>query len=207
WNYSLMRAGYLLSLLPTTLLLIGAVIASVELFRDVRSDLSVLVGLPAAVAAALVYLNLKVPCYASVKAFYGFVALIPLGFFGALGWNVITRGRRSREMLIGILLLVWAMNSFASFWIYDSVANHIWVASHLLAEKERDAALTEASKAIDTDSSNATARVLLDMILDEAGQSEEALHEAERAVELAPRNSATHLQLTALLARQKNFEK
>jgi tetratricopeptide (TPR) repeat protein len=207
WNYSLMCAGYLLSLLPTALLLIGAVIASVKLFREVRSDLFVLVGLPVALAAALVYLNLKVPCYASVKAFYGFVALIPLGFFGAVGWNAITRGRKSREMLIGILLLVWAMNSFASFWIYESVANRIGVASHLLAEKKRDAALTEARKAVDTDLSNATARLLLATILDEAGQSQEALREAERAVELAPRNSVTHLQLAGLLSQQKNFER
>jgi Flp pilus assembly protein TadD len=207
WNHSLMCAGYLLSLLPTTLLLIGAVTASVELFRDLRSDLFVLVGLPAAVAAALVYLNLKVPCYASVKAFYGLGALIPLGFFGAVGWKVITRGRRRRELLIGILLLVWAMNSFASFWIYNSVADHICAAMHLRADKKRDAALTEARKAVDADPSNATARVLLAMTLDEVGQSEEALHEAERAVELAPLNSVTHLELAALLYRQKNLEK
>ena len=207
WNYSLMCAGYLLSLLPTTLLLIGAVTASVELFRNLRSDLFVLVGFPAAVAAALVFFNLKVPGYGSVKAFYGLGALIPLGFFGALGWNVITRGRRSRELPIGILLLVWAMNSFASFWIYDSVADHICAAIYLSADKKRDAALIEASKAVDTDPSNTTARVLLAMILDEAGQSEKALHEAERAVELAPLNSATHLELAALLSRQKNFEK
>jgi len=207
WNYSLMCAGYLLSLLPTTLLLIGAVTASVELFRDPRSNVLVLVGLPAAVAAALVYLNLKVPCYASVKAFYGLGALIPLGFFGVLGWNVITRKRRSWELLIGILLLVWAMNSLASFWIYDSVAGHICAAVDLLAEKKRDAALSEARKAVDTGPSNATARVLLARILDEAGQSEEALHEAERAVEIAPLNSVTHLELADLLYRQKNLEK
>ena len=44
-------------------------------------------------------------------------------------------------------------------------------------------------------------------ILDEVGQSEEALHEAERAAELAPQNNATHLELAALLSRQKDFEK
>src|SRR4029077_21074026 len=106
-------------------LLIGAVTAAVELFRDLRSDLFVLVGFPAAVAAALVFFNLKVPGYGSVKAFYGLGALIPLGFFGALVWKWITRGRRSRELPSGILLLVWAMNSFASFWLNDSVANPI----------------------------------------------------------------------------------
>jgi Flp pilus assembly protein TadD len=207
WNRSLMCAGYLLSLLPTTLLLIGAVTASVELFRDLRSDLFVLVGLSAAVAAALVYFSLKVPCHSTVKAFYGSGALIPLAFFGAIGWKVITRGRRSREVLIGILLLIWAMNSFASFWIYNSVAAQICAAIHLSADKKRDAALTEARKAVDTDPSNATARILLAMILDEVGQSEEALHEAGRAVEIAPLNSVTHLELATLSYRQKNLER
>lgn len=207
WNYSLMCAGYLLSLFPTILLLIGAVIASVELFRNLRSDLLLLVGFPVAVAVALVFFNLKVPGYGSVKAFYGLSALIPLCFFGALGWNVITRGGRSWELPIGILLLVWAMNSFASFWIYDSVANHIWAAMDLQADEKRDAALIEARKAVDTDPSNATARVLLASILDEVGQSGEALHEAERAAELAPLNSLTHLGLAEVLLRQKDFEK
>ena len=207
WNYSLMCAGYLLSLLPTTLLLIGAVTASMGLFRDLRSDLFVLVGFPAAVAAALIFFYLKVPNYGSVKAFYGLSALIPLGFFGALGWKVITRGRRSWQLAIGILVLVWAMNSFASFWIHDSEADHIWAAMDLRAEKKRDAAQSEARKAVDTDPSNATARLVLATTLDEMGQPEEALHEAERAVELAPLNSVTHLGLAALLSQQKDFEK
>src|SRR5262249_19275553 len=152
----------------------------------------VLVGLPAAVAAALVYFSLKVPCHSTVKAFYESGALIPLGFFGLTGWTVITRGRRSLEVLIGILLLVWAMNSFASFWIYDSAAAEICAAMDLSEDKKRDAALTEARKAVNSDPSNATARILLAMILDGVGQSEEALHEAERAVDLAPLNSVTH---------------
>src|SRR5262249_54102396 len=134
-------------------------------------------------------------------------ALIPLGFFGLTGWTVITRGRRSLEVLIGILLLVWAMNSFASFWIYDSAAAHICAAMDLSADKKRDAALTEAKKAVNPDPSNATARILLAMILDGVGQSEEALHEAERAVDLAPLNSVTHSELAALLSRQKNLER
>src|SRR5262249_27696949 len=133
--------------------------------------------------------------------------IIPLAFFGVTGWNVITRGRRNREVLVGILLLVWAMNSFASFWIYDSEADHICAAIHLSENKKRDAALTEARKAVGTDPSNATTRMLLAMILDEVGQSKEALHEAERAVELAPLNSVTHLELAELLYRQKNLEK
>ena len=70
WNHSLMCAGYLLSLLPTTLLLIGAVTASVELFRDLRSDLFVLVGSRPLWCGVSLFES-QVPCYASVKAFMG----------------------------------------------------------------------------------------------------------------------------------------
>src|SRR5205823_13685991 len=131
WNYNLMCAGYLLSLLPTALLLIGAVTALTQLFRDLRPDVFIMGGLFLALVMALVYFNLKVPCYASVKAFYGLCALIPLGFFLATGWNIVTRGSRVLQLSIGVLLVVWAMNSFASFWIYNPVAQHFYAAMHL----------------------------------------------------------------------------
>ena len=122
WNYNLMCAGYLLSLLPTLLLLVGAITSSWELFREPRSDIFIFVGLCLAVAMALVYYNLRVPCYGSAKAFYGMSALVPLGFFAAVGWNLVTDGKKWRQLPVAILLAVWAMNSFGSFWIYDPVS-------------------------------------------------------------------------------------
>ena len=193
WNYNLMCAGYLLSLLPTLLLLIGVIASLWQLFRELRSDIFIFVGLSLAVAMALVYYNLKVPCYGSAKAFYGLSALVPLGFFAAIGWNVVTDGRKWRQLPIAILLAVWAMNSFGSFWIYDPVAQHVITAMHLSVAKKPDAALAEAKKAVAADPSNAAARIALATTLDDAEQSSEALEEAERATELAPLDGATHL--------------
>jgi len=207
WNYDLMCAGYLLSLLPTALLLIGAVAASLQLFRDLRPDVFIMLGLCLALTMALVYFNLKVPCYASVKAFYGLCALIPLGFFAALGWNLVTRGSRVLQLSIGILLLVWAMNSFASFWIYNPVAQHTDAAMHLSINRKPDAALAEAKKAVAADPSNAAARIALATILEDARQSSEALDEAEHATQLAPEDGATHLELGTLLFKQNKLEK
>jgi tetratricopeptide (TPR) repeat protein len=207
WNYNLMCAGYLLSLLPTALLLVGAVTALTQLLRDLRSDVFIMAGLCLALAMALVYFNLKVPCYASVKAFYGLCALIPIGFFFATGWNVVTRGSRVLRLSIGILLVVWAMNSFASFWIYDPVAQHINTAMHLSINKKPDAALTEAKKAVAADPSNAAARIALVTALEDAKQSSEALEEAEQAIKLAPLDGATHLELGALLFKQNKLER
>ena len=205
WNYDLMCAGYLLSLFPTALLLIGAVTALAQLFRDLRSDVFIMVGLCLTLAMALLYFNLKVPCYASVKAFYGLGAVIPLGFFVARGWNIVTRRSRVLQLSIGVLLVVWAMNSFASFWIYNSVAQHIYAAMRRSMDEKPEAALTEAKKAIDADPSNAAARMALATVLEEAGQSSEALAEAEHATELAPLDGAAHLELGTLLFKQNKL--
>ena len=207
WNYNLMCAGYLLSLLPTLLLLVGVMTSLWQLFREPRSDIFIFVGFSLAVAMGLVYYNLKVPCYGSTKAFYGLSALVPLGFFAAVGWNVVTDGRKWRELTIAILLTVWAMNSFGSFWIYDPVAQHVVTAMHLWAGKKPDAALTEARKAVAADPSNAAARIALATALDDAGLSSEALEEAEHATELAPLDGATHLKLGVLLFKQNKLDR
>jgi len=207
WNYNLMSAGYLLSLLPTLLLLVGVMSSLWQLFREPRSDIFIFVGFSLAVAMGLVYYNLKVPCYGSTKAFYGLSALVPLGFFAAVGWNVVTDGRKWRELTIAILLTVWAMNSFGSFWIYDPVAQHIITAMHLWAGKKPDAALGEAKKAVAADPSNAAARVALATTLEDARQFSEALEEAEHATALAPLDGAAHLELGTLLFKQNKLEK
>jgi tetratricopeptide (TPR) repeat protein len=206
WNYHLMCAGYLLSVLPALLLLIGMITSLWHLFRELRTDIFVFVGLSLAVAAALVYYNLKVPCYGSAKAFYGLSALVPLGFFAATGWNVVTAGRKWSQLPIAILLAVWAMNSFGSFWIYDPVAQHVITAMHLSVAKKPDSALAEAKKAVAADPSNAVARIALATTLDDAEQASEALEQAKRAIELAPLDSATHLELGTLLLKQKKLE-
>ena len=207
WNYNLMCAGYLLSLLPTLLLAIGLIASLWRLFRAPRFDIFIFVGLSLAMAVALVYYNLTVPCYGSAKAFYGLSALVPLGFFAAVGWNVVTNGRKWRQLPIAILLTVWAMNSFGSFWIYDPVAQHVTTAMHLSVGKRSDAALTEAKKAVAADPSNAAARIALASALDDAEQSSEALEEAERATELAPLDGTTHLKLGVLLFKQNKLDR
>src|SRR5438045_5020542 len=179
-----MCGGYILSLLPMGLLLTGGIAASLQLFRELRAEIFIMLGLCLALATALVYFNLKVPCYASVKAFYGLCALIPLGFFAALGWNLVTRGSRVLQLSIGILLLVWAMNSFASFWIYNPVAQHIDAAMRLSINRKPDAALAEAKKAVAADPSNAAARIALATILEDARKTSEARDDAEHATKL-----------------------
>jgi tetratricopeptide (TPR) repeat protein len=150
---------------------------------------------------------LKVASYAQVKAFYGLSMLVPLCFFGALGWQVLTRGRRRLQFALGIILLIGAMNSFVSVWICHSAAQHLWLGIRLAFERKYDAAASEMAKAVDSDPSNAMARRLFALVLDSLNRTTEAFQQAERAVELNPTESACHEQLAEIAGKQGQLER
>ena len=203
WNYNLMVAGYLLAVLPTILVLVGAAASAVKLIHRGGADWFVLLGLAFAVWVGLIYLNLTIPYYSMVKSFYGLCAFIPFCAFGAVGWEVLTRGRKWLQFALGTILLVWAMNSFASVWIRSSSApTHVCLGLKLAAENRKDAAMLEFTAAVNMDPSNAPARRFVALTLNESGKTDEALQHAERAAELDPTNAASHYVLSVILARQ-----
>lgn len=206
WNYNLMSAGYFLALLPTLLILAGAAIAFWRFVRKPSVDLFVLAASCGAVMLGLVFMTLKVASYAQVKAFYGLALLVPLCFFGALGWEQVTRGRRILQGVLGVLLLAWAMNSFASFWIVRSPAQHVFAGLKLGSTRQLEAALVEATKAVAADPASAVASRFSALVLNDLGRAGEALPHAQRAVELSPLDGAAHLELGVALAGQGQLE-
>jgi tetratricopeptide (TPR) repeat protein len=201
WNQQPMAAGYLWALLPTTLILVGMGIAIVQFIRKPSSELFLLLGFCTVLILGLIFMTLKVPSYAQAKAFYGLSALMPLCFFGALGWATLTRARAWLRFILGALVLVWAMNSFATYWIVPSVSQHLYAVKALGAQGNIDRAAAEAAKAVEADPSNAAARGFSALSLSELGRDEEAIKEAERAIELNPSDSGAHLQLAISLKR------
>jgi tetratricopeptide (TPR) repeat protein len=117
WNYPLMAGGFLLALLPTLLILGGAGSAVRNLIRQPELPWLVLTGVAFATVAAIVYMGLKLPYYAQVKAFYGLVAMLPLCAFAARGWEIILRRGKWAASAAAVVFAVWAMNSYASYWI------------------------------------------------------------------------------------------
>ena len=118
---------------------------------------------------------------------------MPFCSFGAVGWEVLTRGRKPLQFALGMILLVWAMNSFAAVWIRDnSASTHVYLGAMLDSDGKTDAALSEFARAVDIDPSNALARRFLASALNESGRTDEALQQAEQAVELNPTNAACH---------------
>jgi tetratricopeptide (TPR) repeat protein len=197
-----MAGGYVLALVPAALIVIGAIIAVYHIVRRPSAEIFLLVSFAGALLAAQVLLSLYSAAYSAVKGFYGLSALVPISFFAALGWHVVTRSRPISQGILACLLLIWAANSFASVWIRDSAARGTYPALQLRADKKLDAAVSELSKAVDADPADVTSRRYLASFLAEAGRPFEALVQARLAVNLRPDDGANHVHLAAILARQ-----
>src|SRR6266542_4668913 len=131
WNDQPLLAGYLWSLIPTALVLIGVVVAIVRFIRNPSSELFLLLGFSAVIVLVLIFMTLRVHSYAQAKAFYGLSALTPLCFFGALGWERLTHAWSRSRFFLGALVLFWAMSSFAAYWIMPSVSQHLYAVKAL----------------------------------------------------------------------------
>ena len=206
WNLSPMAAGYLWSLVPAVLILVGVGVAGVRFLRKPSAELFLLLGLSVVVAVGLSFMTLKVPSYAQAKAFYGLSALTPLCFFGAVGWETVTNNRTRFRFIIGALLVVWALNGLATFCIIPSVPQHLYAVKVLGQQGKIEQAAIEAAKAVEADPWNAAAHGYRALSLSELGDDAEAVKEAERAIELAPTDSSAHLNL-AISAKRADIER
>jgi len=194
-------AGYLWALIPTALIVIGAVVAIVQFVQKPSSELFLLIGFSALLMLGLIFMTLKIPSYAQAKAFYALSAIMPLCFFGALGWETLTHGSERLRFVLGTLVLVWVLNSFATYWITPSAAQYLYAAKALATHDQIDRASAEAARAVQVDPLNATARGSHALSLSELGDDAEAVKEAERAIELSPNDSETHLDLAISIKR------
>jgi len=206
WNDQALLAGYLWALIPTALIVIGAGVAIIQFVRKPSSELFLLLGFSVVLILGLIFMTLKIPSYAQAKAFYALSAITPLCFLGALGWETLTHERQYLRFVVGALVAVWALNSLATYWITPSVAQHLYAARALATHDQIDRANAEAERAVQADPSNAEARGLHALTLSELGKDAEAVKEAERAVQLAPMDSAAHLNL-AIAATRTDVER
>jgi hypothetical protein len=89
WSYDYMSAGYLLGVLATALLILGAAQALVGALRDPdrsrRIAFSFLLTASYAVVFSLAFLTLRLPFFAQAKASYALCLVAPLAIFFASG--------------------------------------------------------------------------------------------------------------------------
>lgn len=122
WNHGLARVAVWLALVPAGLVVLGGVRAVRAVWHRPDARGLALAGLAVVMGTAFVFMTLRVPSYAQAKASYLTPALVILVLAFALGVDTV----RSRSLWGGRLatvgLILWAVVSYAVFWIDPNAA-------------------------------------------------------------------------------------
>ena len=214
WNYELMAAGYLLSLLPMLAILVGFFCSIRQLVRQPKAEGFLLLGLSFSTLLPLILMTLKIPSYAQAKAFYALPALTPAIAFAAHGLDLQMRPRFMMASSLGVLISkiltlvlcaalgTWAMNSFASFWIRGQSAEAQFLLGgwRMLDNKSSDA-ITHFRRALRDDPNHARATIGLSTALVNLGEVSEALKLSEQLVREHPDDAECQVHLALTLVR------
>ncbi|HVV01153.1 MAG TPA: hypothetical protein VHH88_07295, partial [Verrucomicrobiae bacterium] len=118
WNYQLMAAGYILALVPTACILAGFCRLLYGFARRPRPEAFVLLALFFLCSLLVFTLSLKAPAYSLCKAFYASGAVVSLCIFAAIGADAAARKFGRLKLALWILLSLWAVNTYMTFWIH-----------------------------------------------------------------------------------------
>jgi Flp pilus assembly protein TadD len=196
WNYNLMAAGYLLALVPTALVLLGAAVAVIRLVRRPSADRFLLVGLAFFMGCALVYHFVEAPYVSCVKAFFGLGAAVPLCAFGACGFDLLARRGRWAGIVLAVALGAWALTAYTSFWIRGGAPDtQAWLGRRLTALGRLAEADRCFQQALHGDPDHVLARLGLAESLRAQGRTMEAGQELEHALQAHPDDARLHVLL------------
>lgn len=117
WNEAWMAMAWWLGAVWTVLVVAGAVVGFVMMVRRPREAEWMGPTLLGLYGLALIYMSVRVPSYAQVKAFYALPALAGLAMALVQGWRGVAGASRTRHAVLGVLLGLWAVFSLGSFWV------------------------------------------------------------------------------------------
>jgi tetratricopeptide (TPR) repeat protein len=197
WNYQLMAVGYWLALVPTVAVLAGLIAAVVNFIRRPTAEWFLLLGFSGLLMWALAYMSLVIPAH--VKAFYMLSALVSFGAFGALGADLFARRWTLLRHIACILLGLWAINSFACFWISRSSTIAVIRRADQLVENKRDDDARDCLKqGLRSDPSNADLQFWLAYTSANSGHEDEAIKIAGKLAREHPDdNRGLHVLVSA----------
>jgi tetratricopeptide (TPR) repeat protein len=201
WNYDLMAMGYVLALLPTLAVALGASIALVRFVRSPSAEWFVLSGVAAGAVLALILIVLQDGSYAQSKAFFAISALVPLCAFGAWGLDRLMSGGTLRHALVAVGIGVWAINAYATFWVPHGGSEALARLGrlHLASRGHESLAEPLLRDALMAEPDNATARMGIATLLEEQGRGAEAISELEQLLRVHPMDADVHERLAVLL--------
>ncbi len=208
WNYDLMASGYWLALIPTLTVLAGGMLAVRHFVRRPTPEWFLLLGFGGLALWAVVNISLVVPYYSLVKAFFGLSALIPLSALGAWGLDSLRRSNAGLAGTLSVAFLVWAANSYASFWVARSSVPWAYEQAVALARDKRfHDAIEFLEQRLRSDPQNADLEFLLAYFLTQTGQVEKGADLARSFVGQHPDDSRGPYALALALAKENQAGK
>jgi len=206
WNYDLMNAGYLLSLVGTLLLAVGVLVALIRFIRRPTAEWFLLLGVVFAFGAGMILMTLRVASYAQVKAFYALPALFPLCALAVVGWDFLAGKSVWLRRGLRLGLLAWAITVYAAFWIRSGNAFTYTARGVGLADDKRYAEAAENfSRALQLDTNCLPARVGLAEAWRRLGRGEEAHQQATLALQQHPDEAEAHIEEAIILGLDHHY--
>lgn len=206
WNHDLMAAGYLLALIPTTLIVLGIIAGTLRLIREPNAERFLILGTLYCTGFALLLATLRLPYYGQAKAFYLLSALFPLSVAGVWGFEILWSRSRSIALVACLLLVAWGVNVALTFRIDSrSAETYALVGNKLASSKDFPAAANAYRTALRIDRRSWDAEFGLASLNDSVGNGEEAERRFRRALELNPSFAEPHVAIGNIFLSRRNL--
>ncbi|MGA2544214.1 MAG: tetratricopeptide repeat protein [Verrucomicrobiota bacterium] len=187
WNYDLMNAEYWLAGAMTLLAGAGLLAALFNFVRHPTTAWLTTLGLAGMFGLGIIYMSLQVPYYSVGKAFFGFPALAPFSALIAAGWNWLAQRHHAGRGALRMLVLVWAMTAYGSFWIGQGNAETWRLRGFTQLQEQRSAeAIASFSHALQLNPDDAQSHAFMAAALVQQNRPAEAVRQYEEAMRLRP---------------------
>jgi hypothetical protein len=131
WDWERMAAGYVLALVPTVLIVLGAIVFVSRMVRRPGAVEGLIVGLGCVSGFALATWPLRLPIYSVIKASFILPATLSLAAFAGAGFAWVTSRSRVLRAVVLVAVGVWVLNVGGTFWIPrdggDAMARLAWL--------------------------------------------------------------------------------
>jgi Tfp pilus assembly protein PilF len=207
WHGTAMEAGYALAVVPSSLIVVGAVVTLLRFVRSPDTVGAMVLAAAGATSLALVSWPLGHPIYSVVKASFGLPAVLCVAVFAGAGVERIAAITRWGARIAVAALLTWALNAYGTFWIpRDSAAAHARLGWHFLHGVARDEAIAgrHIAAALEIEPDNALALLGRAELLDRSGRLEEAGAQIGKVLAHDPDDARAHVELAIVLEEQGN---
>jgi tetratricopeptide (TPR) repeat protein len=206
WNFDLMNTGYLLALLWTALLLLGAGRALLGLIRQPDPEAFLFLGTVFAFLFGMLFMSLRVASFAQVKAFYALPVLLPVCALAVRGWELLAKRGPPLRAALWVGILSWAFTSYASLWIRPAnPVTHIMRGVGFVDDARLPEAIAEFSRALQLNATSLAARVGLADVLNRLGRRDEARQQASLALQQHPDAPEAQIQSAVISAHDGHY--